>query len=426
MVSVSLSCYIERSASIDTDARDQRRLWVLQEAVLAQSSICYLGNCEFSLIDVVHAARWLLYKFRFISQGIYDCAGWRCAAEMFDFLDPEHGISLKRQVLAGMLEIPQRFEKTEPKDSIYGILGLIDRIEDESEDQATLLHVEYTKSLAAILRDATRYALHQTANLSVLRQLYHSNNELDGSTFPSWAIQAHIQRQSGDLQWLPNFFSASKGLPLPSSLLDRSRGSDILLLQGITADHVSETTITCEGEDWHGYEGFDGWLRSAKALLHGIRDSSVYGDAHQTHLAMGFALTAGEAYNRKRAVAEDISTLTKYIDEMPMRRDSLLDGSTTYSEAKMDAMYAVSRVTFCMRRRFFITRGSRVGLGPNSMRPGDRVMVFRGGHTPFVIREIDDEYQLVGACYVHGIMDGEAVSSQTSIETFREEVFCIR
>jgi hypothetical protein len=39
---------------------------------------------------------------------------------------------------------------------------------------------------------------------------------------------------------------------------------------------------------------------------------------------------------------------------------------------------------------------------------GDVIALLRGGQTPFVLRLIGDYYELVGPCYVLGIMDGEA------------------
>lgn len=52
-----------------------------------------------------------------------------------------------------------RFHKTDPKDSVYAVLGLIRRDVSESEQQADLLRVDYTRPLADIVRDATRFAL---------------------------------------------------------------------------------------------------------------------------------------------------------------------------------------------------------------------------------------------------------------------------
>jgi hypothetical protein len=31
-----------------------------------------------------------------------------------------------------------------------------------------------------------------------------------------------------------------------------------------------------------------------------------------------------------------------------------------------------------------------------------------GGSVPYILRPIDDYYQLIGDAYVHGVMDGEA------------------
>lgn len=66
-------------------------------------------------------------------------------------------------------------------------------------------------------------------------------------------------------------------------------------------------------------------------------------------------------------------------------------------------------------RRVFSTKENettelRLGLGPRSLRIGDEVWVVAGVNIPMVLRrEREGEWSLVGECYVHGIMDGEAV-----------------
>lgn len=42
--------------------------------------------------------------------------------------------------------------------------------------------------------------------------------------------------------------------------------------------------------------------------------------------------------------------------------------------------------------------------------PGDQVCILFGGNTPFVLRPCNEYYQLVGECYIHGMMDGEAMA----------------
>lgn len=53
------------------------------------------------------------------------------------------------------------------------------------------------------------------------------------------------------------------------------------------------------------------------------------------------------------------------------------------------------------------------GFAPRDVLPGDLVVVFFGARTPFIFRMIaggleSPEYELMGDCYVQGLMYGEA------------------
>ncbi len=62
-------------------------------------------------------------------------------------------------------------------------------------------------------------------------------------------------------------------------------------------------------------------------------------------------------------------------------------------------------------------------LVPELAKPGDLICIFVGAQTPFLVRQVggngmgDQRYELVGECYVHGIMDGEVVSEE-DLQTF--------
>jgi hypothetical protein len=65
------------------------------------------------------------------------------------------------------------------------------------------------------------------------------------------------------------------------------------------------------------------------------------------------------------------------------------------------------------QRRIFETQESFLGLGPSWMQPGDRVVIFDGGATPFILRKHTKEdadgspmWKLVGDCFLLGWMDG--------------------
>lgn len=62
-------------------------------------------------------------------------------------------------------------------------------------------------------------------------------------------------------------------------------------------------------------------------------------------------------------------------------------------------------------RKLLLTEQGRLGMGPVSMKEGDRVCMIRGAELLFVLRPADGEntFTLIGEAYVHGCMDGELV-----------------
>ncbi|TGO52093.1 hypothetical protein BOTNAR_0335g00040 [Botryotinia narcissicola] len=74
-------------------------------------------------------------------------------------------------------------------------------------------------------------------------------------------------------------------------------------------------------------------------------------------------------------------------------------------------------------RRFFMTKTGYIGLGPSCMEPGDSVCILFGGTTSYVIRPTStvDEYLFLGDSYVHGIMEGEAMTMYEAQEIPEEQ-----
>jgi hypothetical protein len=70
-------------------------------------------------------------------------------------------------------------------------------------------------------------------------------------------------------------------------------------------------------------------------------------------------------------------------------------------------------VARCMKRRvFFITRQGFMGLAPEWAQKGDKVVIFDGAETPFLLRQAmagtgEEAWRLVGDCYLEGWMIGD-------------------
>lgn len=69
-------------------------------------------------------------------------------------------------------------------------------------------------------------------------------------------------------------------------------------------------------------------------------------------------------------------------------------------------------VKYALGRRFFVSEEGYFGIAPPNAREGDQVALFHGGETPFILREMDTTFQVVGQSYVHGFMEGEAFSTR--------------
>jgi len=80
-----------------------------------------------------------------------------------------------------------------------------------------------------------------------------------------------------------------------------------------------------------------------------------------------------------------------------------------YLAENNSSLYRKAMQHMCYFRRAFTTASrGYIGIGPPSLEPGDGVFVLRGGRVPFILRKIrENEFRVVGECYVHGIMYGE-------------------
>ncbi|KAF6820886.1 heterokaryon incompatibility protein [Colletotrichum plurivorum] len=67
-------------------------------------------------------------------------------------------------------------------------------------------------------------------------------------------------------------------------------------------------------------------------------------------------------------------------------------------------------------RRPVVSETGYVGLAQMHALPGDKIVIFLGGKTPYVVRELGEgSFELVGEAYVHGIMYGEFMTDGVEI-----------
>ncbi|KAL1638758.1 hypothetical protein SLS58_008572 [Diplodia intermedia] len=82
-------------------------------------------------------------------------------------------------------------------------------------------------------------------------------------------------------------------------------------------------------------------------------------------------------------------------------------GYKKYVQAWEDDGRLKQEMTEQQLARFFLTESNHMGLGPARMQPNDVVAIPLGSPMPFLLRPDGNNYQLVGYCYVDGMMGGE-------------------
>jgi hypothetical protein len=115
---------------------------------------------------------------------------------------------------------------------------------------------------------------------------------------------------------------------------------------------------------------------------------------------------------------------TRYSEEglisLEQCRESIL-GSTQSMPDVHQMSYWVMRT--CRDNRFFYTEHGYFGFGPLHMQPEDTIGVLLGLYMPVVLRPMESgTYQVAGCCYVHGLMDSEALLGPLSQEWIVQQV----
>lgn len=142
-----------------------------------------------------------------------------------------------------------------------------------------------------------------------------------------------------------------------------------------------------------------------------IVDGERQRHVRQIKMFFKLALHGGEAYFRAESDEEqrrNDETFTATLHHL-----FRILGSWHEGHPGLDVQKAVRRA-MC-NRRFGITGKKYFGLFRNHARAGDTICVFSGCHVPFLLRSRQENgiCQLVGECYVHGIMSGEVMDMES-------------
>ena len=398
-----------------------QRLWVVQEASLAPSNVCHQGDHECSLDDVLRAARWLSYKRQSIAPSLFfspDGAplelilkAGRLSETCDRSIGNHHQTRRTRNLFGLLLQVGRDLNTTDPKDHVFAILGLAsgflgwDRI-------PALLKPDYSKSTAAVLRDATIYAIWDRKDLAILNCVQHRTEASPVPGLPTWVpVWSRSHDTNVDPLYLDDTWFRSCGKE--SLSLTQCNSGNQLSVVGLIIQEVQTVSSLLTLDLLREKTRMD----SYKALAQVFQGQGHTDHSWPDRLDLAMTFTGGYDQRMRPWTGKECEKAFNFYNEAAISTQIRNIGDLTSESTEKDrlaANFCQSMYNALLHRRLFITKSGALGLGPQTARPGDSIAILYGCTIPVALRQVDSvesKYEFVGQCYMYGFMDGEAVQA---------------
>jgi hypothetical protein len=412
------------------------RLWVIQEMVLANHSVrVFFGNhgCPLHywwlavaiLQSEVGQVESMLRRGLGRGNNLQEMTASFTSMERLQSLFESMQQGTQLPDLMQLIDLSRNAQQKDSRDKIYAILGLV------SSDITESVVPDYNAPLVDVYRDFCWNIIQLTGSLEIIYQGSSCQNR--NNSLPSW---------------LPDFEMAT-----PDDLLSSTR------YKGFRA--AGETRPACEltqNKSFLVCRGFR--LDTVHALGCSDFNTHIAGKPHD-HATLSSNQAAGRAYrtfdDAKAALWQTISLekiqsfppevvsqlmAAPLFSSLTRQQQANLYQSTTlqslqecnghmdisgYSLASLfpsnsetldfshpgpDLVEAIVTVSlFIAFRRLMTTAQGYLGLAPKRTVVGDSIFILFGCNVPLLLRPCGNgAYKLIGECYVHGSMNGEAIA----------------
>ncbi|KAH7127868.1 heterokaryon incompatibility protein-domain-containing protein [Dactylonectria estremocensis] len=335
------------------------------------------------------------------------------------------------------------FHCSDPRDHIYSLLSL--------GGQGPSVQPDYDALVSDVFRRFTITMLVEGQSLKVLslapdRSIFADPNTPRLAELPSWVPDLRLMRDDVLVSYTVRpqaFFAGGHAKPVltvsenervigcKGQVVDSIKTLATSIIDRILAD-IPEMRFSWEplsdSRPSRKRKRFALWLKSCYEVsfghIYGSQDPADSSD--ETMLAFSRTMVCGVDSMRNRLSPEIITTFPIYLNwaiEYGDNEDADLKQphpvlTSSFSSTIDQSLQAFMALTFC------VTENGRFARVPMNSQPGDCICVLAGGEVPFVIRPTGrGTYTLIGECYVHGIMDGEALGEMAATPELLETIY---
>lgn len=316
---------------------------------------------------------------------------------------------------------------TDPRDKVFSLAGL--------SPDAKYIEINYEDSTSQVFHKTALEILRSDQNLDIL-SFAACQPGTAGANIPSWVpdwgtgdVSLSLATTIDSESLFP--FQATEG---SKRISITTRDGSRLLLPGYEIDSVeiagdAMPPYRYAPPHWEPWEGMDDvWTLEQWETIFGADSDEIYEATGETarevywkSLVFGFG---NNDFELKKLMGYK-SWITRFLYSLPLPHKSLpirilavwmmllVDVGLIIFGARQSNRVLESCLRFCYGRRMIKTKIGYIGLATRNVEVDDTVFLLKGGNVPYILRKIDqaadeDEYILVGDCYVHGIMYGEA------------------
>ena len=416
------------------------RAWIIQEVTLSKHTVIVCGD---------FALPWQYFALVCLSIFTYSASIMAAAVQGYDNVRNPHECQLAVERVQRLSEEahtvrsleftgfarmtnqpPTKFydiirrhrwaHATDPRDKIYAFLGLA----TPAHTEVSSITVDYTIPIATLYRMFTRLQLETHKDIGILGDCSGTVRPPD---FSSWTPAYQPTEEVGRM-WLteaePYIVYRSATSVAPQFSFDEDGRK--LLIKGVVFDIVERVGEIHDlrpgenlpnGQPYHPANVINSWagiagIQDAWALANDNSPENTDGDLDVAR-AGGLYPTGIlniEAFMRTYLFNPSHDLNADYFSpKFGFGLEPQFCAENLQPDGSNDVHLRARVGTVCGYSRFLVTKRGYFGVGRKETRVGDKICVLFGGKTPFVIREVGGCHELVGECYVQGIMSEEVV-----------------
>ncbi|KAG5656890.1 hypothetical protein KAF25_011059 [Fusarium avenaceum] len=409
------------------------RVWVKQEITLAQDAVVQCGQ-HMTTIERLHAAvlfygiliTWEISEFRAGREtripGPFSEAELLAANDVWELQKtaiPQESVGFalsgrKAYRRSGAQPLHQLLQRSfvrpsldvlqckDARDKIWGVSGITSDMKGMGLVPSYQISVEQAY-------EATARALLRQGHIDILKWCRRSKELNLPSWVPNWSVP--IRPAWSDDTGTP-LFRATGQYVQPDLQQNLSINPGAVSVQGFLLD-----TIEACGSVWEADLDKTFNQHAALVMINELKQFLDKSDYSETE----YFDTLWRTPIGNKELTEASPYFVRATDRSERQFHKLI--SKAMDSEMMEATYSYQT---CMNYNYMSrpVKSSRgvVGLAPSETEPGDHIVLLFGGSTPFILRPFgvgQDQYQLIGEAFFHGMMDGEIIDHCHPPTTFQ-------